>query len=305
MLTRILSSHGRAVFVRWFSAARKRVPGRQLSFLILICAVAASVWGLARVSAKRTVQPSDAQPSLGALLKPDGTLNLARGFQGGLNARGYRMEYAADGAPRFVPAAPTVEAWDTQFVNTNGVQRVANVVAASGTDVYVAGQLTTAGTTLVSNIAKWNGSSWSSLGSGVDGQIFAIAVSGSDVYVGGQFTTAGGAPAGNIAKWNGSTWSALGSGISGGGTTAVGSLAINGTDLYVGGQFTTAGGVSAGNIAKWNGSVWSALGSGTSGTVNAIAISGGNVYAGGSFVLAGGNAANHIARWDGSAWSPL
>ena len=68
--------------------------------------------------------------------------------------------------------------------------------------------------TLIANrVAKWNGSSWSALGSGMDGRCLALAVSGSDLYAGGYFTTAGGSAANHIAKWNGSSWSALGSGM--------------------------------------------------------------------------------------------
>src|SRR5947209_1828210 len=66
-------------------------------------------------------------------------------------------------------------------------------------------------------IAKWNGSSWSALGSGMGGQscpyVGALAVSGTDLYAGGNFETAGGTAANSIAKWNGSSWSALGSGV--------------------------------------------------------------------------------------------
>ena len=36
------------------------------------------------------------------------------------------------------------------------------------------------------NIARWDGSTWDSLGSGVNDDVLAIAVSGSDVYVGGM-----------------------------------------------------------------------------------------------------------------------
>ena len=65
---------------------------------------------------------------------------------------------------------------------------------------------TTAGGSAANNIAKWNGSSWSALGSGMDGDcVYALAVSGSDLYAGGYFTTAGGTAANYIAKWNGSS----------------------------------------------------------------------------------------------------
>ena len=80
------------------------------------------------------------------------------------------------------------------------------------------GDFTAIGTALANHIAKWNGSAWSALGSGMNdyGCVYALAVSGSDLYAGGDFTTAGGSEANYIAKWNGSAWSALGSGMDSG-----------------------------------------------------------------------------------------
>src|SRR5205823_2053823 len=98
---------------------------------------------------------------------------------------------------------------------------------------------TTAGGSAANHIAKWNGSIWSVLGSGVNDFVRALAVSGSDVYAGGQFVTAGGNAANYIAKWDGSSWSALGSGLDGYGVFA---LAVSGSDLYAGGDFFGAGG---------------------------------------------------------------
>ena len=52
-------------------------------------------------------------------------------------------------------------------------------LAASGGDVYAGGFFGTAGGIPAANIAKWNGSSWSELGSGMDNIVYALAVSGS------------------------------------------------------------------------------------------------------------------------------
>ena len=142
-------------------------------------------------------------------------------------------------------------------------------VAVIGTNLYAGGGFTTAGAVPANYIAKWDGSAWSALGSGVNSAVEALAVSGTNLYAGGGFTTAGAVPANYIAKWDGSAWSALGSGISGNGQlgeTYVNALAVSGTDLYAGGSFTTAGGVVADNIAKWNGSAWSVLSSGMGGS---------------------------------------
>jgi hypothetical protein len=200
---------------------------------------------------------------------------------------------------------------DANWISMGGVPGTdgwvsASVVDASG-NLYIGGQFTVAGDTVANNVAKWNGSSWSAMRSGVSRgnstAVLALAVSGSTLYAGGDFTTAGGIAATNIAQWNGSNWSALGSGMNLYGY--VFALAASRGRLYAGGAFTTAGGSAANYIAQWNGSNWSPLGSGMDNYVYALAIYGGTLYAGGAFTTAGGIAANYIAQWNGSSWSPL
>lgn len=175
---------------------------------------------------------------------------------------------------------------------SNGVFNFVNALVVSGGNLYAGGEFTTVGGISATNIAKWNGGSWSALSAGLSGNIpgyapvTALAVSGSDVYAGGSFTNAGGIAVESIAKWNGSSWSALGSGEH---PKVVYALAVSGNHLYAGGRF--------GTIAKWNGSTWSELGSGMEGWgVSALAVSGDDVYAGGNFTTAGGLTANSIAR---------
>jgi trimeric autotransporter adhesin len=195
-----------------------------------------------------------------------------------------------------------------------------NAIAVSGNDVYVGGSFLSVGNMVALGVAKWNGSTWSVLGSGggngVIGRVNAIAVSGNDVYVGGEFSQVnfGGTAvnATNIARWNGTSWLALGSG--GNGVNGeVNAITVSGNDVYVGGNFTqVAGGtVSANYIARWNGSMWFPLGSGggngMNSLVSAITVSGNDVYVGGNFTqVAGGTvSANYIARWNGITWFPL
>ncbi|HNG29262.1 MAG TPA: FG-GAP-like repeat-containing protein, partial [Blastocatellia bacterium] len=286
---------------------KKAAYRHHLSFLLLVCLLAVSGWGIRRAFANEE-QRSVAESSLSGLLNPDGTLDLSRGFTGSLNPQGFRMEYAENGAPRFVPAAPTAgEIWDPQFVNANGAQTFGYAVAVIGTDVYVGGSpLVTAGSIGAGGIAKWDGSSRSTLGNNtLSGSVYTLAVNGSNLYVGGDFSVVTQTGTTNdIAVWNGSNWLKVGSGISDANSYVLG-IAVSGSDLYIGGQFSSVSGVLANNIARWNGSAWSALGSGTDSRVAAVAVSGSNVYAGGEFSNAGGNAAGYIACWNGSAWSAL
>lgn len=181
--------------------------------------------------------------------------------------------------------------------------------------LYVGGQFTMAGGVGANRIAKWNGSSWSALGAGLNNIVSALTATdtvspiGPALYVGGNFTTAGGAGAQRIAKWDGRAWSALG----GGASPNVLSLAIfddgAGPALYAGGRFISMDGVTVNRIAKWNGSNWSALDVGMDGDVSALGVfddgSGPALYAGGEFTLAGAVTANHVAKWNRSAWSSV
>jgi hypothetical protein len=191
-------------------------------------------------------------------------------------------------------------AWFALGGGTNvGVNSRVFDIKTSGGNVYAGGGFITAGGIPANYIAKWNGTNWSALGSGLNYWVDAIAVSGDEVYVTGPFTMAGGKAAHTIAKWNGTSWSALGSGLNhhwGGG---IGSLEVIGREVYVGGLFSMAGEVSASNIAKWNSltSTWSALGSGVDSYAFAIAAGVDGVYVGGGFITAGRKPSNYFGLW--------
>jgi hypothetical protein len=186
----------------------------------------------------------------------------------------------------------------------------------SGPALYVGGSFDHAGGVPALDIAKWDGTQWSALGSGIVGSVDGLAAfddgSGPALYAGGEFSSAGGAPASNVAKWNGTSWSPLGSGLDGAVKTMTAFQDGSGSALFVGGQFTNAGGVTAPFAARWNGVSWSALGGAGNGMNNEVDASivfddgfGPKLYAGGAFTNAGGTVAAHIARWDGASWSRL
>ena len=251
-------------------------------------------------------------PSVGTILNPDGTVRA--GTQGSFDATGYELSYGPGGEPLLWPAGTMAPGWNAVGAPgaPNGVSGSIHALAVSGTDVYVGGSFSQAGGIAANRVAKWNGTSWSSLGTGlangVNDAVFALVVSGPDVYVGGYFTRAGVVAANRVAKWNGTSWSSLGIGAANGVNGFVGALVVSGPDVYVGGYFTQAGEVAANRVAKWNGT-WSSLGigaaNGVNAFVNALAVSGPDVYVGGSFTQAGGVAVNNVAKWNGTSWSSL
>jgi hypothetical protein len=70
--------------------------------------------------------------------------------------------------------------------------------------LYAGGAFTRANWVVVNRIARWDGSQWHPLGSGLDGYGYALAV-GPDgaLVVGGSFNTAGGKPSARTARWTG------------------------------------------------------------------------------------------------------
>lgn len=182
--------------------------------------------------------------------------------------------------------------------------------------LYMAGSFTYLNGITVNRIAQWNLNTqqFSSLGSGVNGIVYALTVSGNNLYVGGSFTTATDSVStktvNRIALWNGSVWSALGSGVN----NNVRVIRISGNNIWLGGDFTTAtDSVSAktvNRITKWNTStnVWSIQGSGLgNNSVLTMSIQNNLIYVGGSFTTAGGISASRIGVWNDSTstWSAL
>jgi len=264
---------------------------------------------------------------LSQVLSSDGTINKKAKITGSFNASGYTMSYAPNGAPVFAKAkgggkGPGDENWSNEFTGFLGPLETlpphnptliyAVAVDASG-NVYIGGTFSSIQYGVsANNIAKWNGSTWSALGTGVqsifgfDVHVYALAIDGSgNLYAGGDFNSAGGVDVQNIAKWNGSAWSALGTGTN----SHVKAIKIRGSNVYVGGGFSQAGGIpDTQGIAKWDGSDWSAIGTGTNGWVNAIAFdNSGNIFIGGEFTQVNNVDAKNIAKWNSSTseWNPL
>ncbi len=179
-----------------------------------------------------------------------------------------------------------------------------NSIAKYNNQIYAGGVFDQADGLTCQFIARWDGSSWKPLGSGIPGAngIMDLEVFNGFLYVAGSFSAAGGlASTANIAKWDGSNWSSAGGGTNG----SVFDLQVFNGELYAGGGFTTIGGTSANRTAKWNGFSWSALGTGMNADVNCLAVYEGELYAGGIFTTADGLTAGRVAKWDSTSWSPV
>jgi len=167
-----------------------------------------------------------------------------------------------------------------------------------GAALYAVGDFTASGGTSVNHIAKWDGMTWSDLGSGLralyfislagfdDGSGPKLFVAGANINFGGSFTC-------NVIKWDGSNWLP---------TNTDTDYAYLLTVLDYGSGPTLLLGME-GPPRYWNGSNWQSIGVGPT-IVYAL-----EVYdAGDGPVLIAGGIIFYdwfdrgIVQWDGSAW---
>jgi len=158
----------------------------------------------------------------------------------------------------FAGSAPLMQ-WDgTSWLPLGGSATNGDVRALHempNGDLLVAGAFTTIDGVNANRIARWDGTAWHSLGSGLDAPVFDLAtLADGSIIACGLFTTAGGAPASRVARWTGSQWQPMGLGV--GPLSAIKLLPLSGVDVLMGGSFLTAGGQTIRRLARWDGQAW-------------------------------------------------
>jgi trimeric autotransporter adhesin len=262
---------------------------------------------------------------------------------------------SAERAALDLPSAPsgTVVDWNATFSEPSGPSGTVGAFAAwddgSGEALYVGaynnsagGIFTTAGGIAVNGIGRWNGVSWSALGSGLNGTVSSIVALPDELVVCGSFNRAGGVPVTGIARWNGHRWAGFGTDLQDCATTVVSegvlyasgtlnsvywsvarwtgsewvavgpgfdqpvsALAIYNGNLVAGGNFRTYDSRQIRNVAQWDGSEWQSIGAGLSSWVMDLAVHQGELIASGLFTYGNGGSISRVAHWDGNSWGPL
>jgi hypothetical protein len=202
-------------------------------------------------------------------------------------------------ANHIVTFDPATAAWSMLGSGITGsfqfaAVRVFALAVLPNGDLVAGGAFTTAGGVPASCIARWDGTAWSPLGSGMDGAVLALRVMpNGDLVAGGRFTTAGGVPAAKAARWNGVAWSALGAGPGVLASDSVYAFAVRNGDLVA--ACTTPGGPTSNPVVRWNGVAWSPVGPGLTGAMAALTtLPNGDLLAGGGV---------GVLRWNGITWA--
>ena len=88
------------------------------------------------------------------------------------------------------------------FANGGGVYTMAKY----NNEIIAAGSFADVGNVPASNIARWNGTTWNTLGPGLSSEVYTMVEFGGSLYAGGLFQSSGNHTLNFVARWNGTTW---------------------------------------------------------------------------------------------------
>lgn len=220
---------------------------------------------------------------------------------------------------------PCVPAWS----NLPGIPGVASGYIAdlqlwndgTSTAMYATGNFTgLGGAADTARIAKWTGSGWTPLGTGLQNQFSnALASFNGQLYVGGYFDSAGGVTGTNkFARWDGAAWHSVNAQMDNF-QNSVWALKTyddgTGEALYVAGNYISINGQTISHLSRFDGTNYTAVGSGPIAGAGIPLIileletwndgTGDALYIGGRFTSVAGVPANRIAKWNGTTWTSL
>jgi hypothetical protein len=286
-------------FIRWNSAVASLVLGLFVGFA-----------GTAKADAMATA----GSPGVSSYLTPQRTLDLEAlrrsGVSGAVDLSGYRVTMRpGSGSMEAVPGkterarAAGDENWWNEF-GSPGLTEAVRAMAVYNGSLIVSGEFTTIGSVTVNHIARWDGTSWYTLGDWLDSVASCFHLYDGKLIAGGWFGWAVDVNVNRVAAWDGTSWSALGSGFN---NSAVYALGTYNGQLVAGGDFDAdaSGGQPMRHLATWSGTTWTQLGGGADSPVTGLSVFGEELIMGGTFVEIGGQSIARIARWDGMAWSAM
>lgn len=160
---------------------------------------------------------------------------------------------ANDNALAVEPLTPvrTLLKWNGEYfekvspiINMGGTGNLYAIAIHPNGDIYVTGDFTSIGGVAANRIARWDGSTWNALGSGLNGRGTTLDITPEgNVYVGGLFTTAGGSGSSHLAYWDGGSWH-----LAGNVSTDVTALAVSPDGAFV--YYATNGTISVYDIVN-------------------------------------------------------
>jgi len=172
-------------------------------------------------------------------------------------------------------------------------------------ELYVGGNFSTNDIS-ISDIVKYNGSTWESVGGGLKGSysdVNKMLVYNGKLVVAGMFYKQNGNAGDFIMTWDGQNWEELGGGTGGinntpGSLGTIFDMKIFNNKLYICGQFYYAGDVQTEKVAVWDGNKWCGYFGSFDNLVYSLSVFQDTLYIGSGLTI-NGDTVNYFAKWSG------
>ncbi|MEZ6036097.1 MAG: hypothetical protein R3F29_01365 [Planctomycetota bacterium] len=204
--------------------------------------------------------------------------------------------------------------WSTAGSGTDGPVR-ALTIDHNG-HLIAGGDFTMVDGVVRPGIARWDGTAWHDLGTGIHvarSGVHALLSLGNSIVAGGDFDFAGGAAAGNIALWDGTLWTQLGGGLTHtaghvlhGEPTGVRDLLATATGVVAVGSFDRSGSTVLDSVAELQLAGWQPIGTFPAGSFSSAVMRSVAGTANGELFVAGSDQSSYfVFRWDGATWTSM
>ncbi|MNJ83994.1 hypothetical protein D3C87_14270 [compost metagenome] len=163
------------------------------------------------------------------------------------------------------------------------------------------GRFSSIGGVPIKNIASWNGTTWNSMGSGLNDIVDFLEIHNNTLYATGLFTASGSdTTVKNIARWNGVNWERFDPGIVF--TTAHALKSFQG-DLLIGNVWNTINGVNMNGIARWDGINYTSMGDPAIKSVSEFWEFDGDLFIAASLFGSSPSLTQRaVMKWNGTSW---
>lgn len=207
--------------------------------------------------------------------------------------------FTADELAWIQPGYPPPTLWVPIAGGTNGPVDVAFTMGNG--DLIIAGQFTEAGGVPCNGAARWDGNTFTAMGSLPEGTVNCGIDNGGEPVIGGSFVNG----TVDLLRWNGSAW--VPETVFAGKTSVVTALHTAGGVLFAAGGLSGFAGTEYAVRAEIFGA-WNPVGGSLNGPVHALEHMGVDLYAGGVFTgafLSTQDDLMHVARLVDEAWQPV
>ena len=175
--------------------------------------------------------------------------------------------------------------------------------------LYAGGRFDSAGGLWTNRIAKWNGTQWAAVDSGIfiSEGVNCLTLYNGSLYAGGNFYKAGSIAVRNVAVWNDTAWAALSNPLPACAGQVTSMVSYQGSLYAAYFTYVTSPSHTVDSLGIWDGRNWTTI-AGAHSTffnigIDVLFVFDGKLIAGGGFDSIGGLAANNLAQWDGVNWS--